>query len=237
MIDIHSLTKRYGRTTAVEDLTFTVRPGRVTAFLGPNGAGKSTTLRLLLGLDRPDRGRALIGGTPYPRLRQPLRHVGALLDARALQRTRTGRDHLRWLAHTHRIGRDRVEHVLERAGIADAADRPAGGYSLGMAQRLGIAAALLGDPHTLILDEPVNGLDPHGIRWIRTLLRDLAAEGRTVLLSSHLMGETALTADQLVIVSRGRLVEDLPLAEFTTRHGGGSLEEAFLALTEDHRDH
>ncbi len=218
MIEVRELSKRYGATLAVDGLDFAVRPGRVTGFLGPNGAGKSTTLRLLLGLDHPDRGRALIDGRPYGELHQPLRHVGALLESGGLQRGRTARHHLAWLARSNRLGRRRVDEVLALVGLEAAADRRARGYSLGMCQRLGIAAALLGDPATLLLDEPVNGLDPEGVRWIRTLLRDLAAEGRTVLLSSHLMNEMAITADHLVVIGRGRLLADTSMADFIARH-------------------
>ncbi|MBD0670746.1 ABC transporter ATP-binding protein [Streptomyces sp. CBMA156] len=218
MIEIQQLTKRYGDTVAIDGLTFTVRPGRVTGFLGPNGAGKSTTLRMMLGLERPDRGRVRYDGAAYHELREPLRHVGALLDARAVQKSRTAYHHLCWLARTNRIGRARVRAVLAAVGLEPAATRRAGGLSLGMAQRLGIAAALLGDPPVLLLDEPVNGLDPQGVRWIRTLMRGLAAEGRTVLVSSHLMAEMAVTADHLVVIGRGRLLADSGTDEFVARH-------------------
>ena len=229
MIELRQLTKRYGRTTAVDGLTCTVRPGRVTGFLGPNGAGKSTTLRLLLGLDRPTRGDALIGGKPYRDLPEPARHVGALLDAGARQDGRTARDHLTWLARASRIPLRRVGEVLDLVGLADVADRRTRTFSLGMGQRLGLAAALLGDPEVLLLDEPVNGLDPEGVRWIRTLLRDLAQEGRTVFVSSHLMSEMAITADHLVVIGRGRLLADTGTAEFVDR--ADSLEDAFFRLT------
>ncbi|NUU21678.1 MAG: ABC transporter ATP-binding protein [Streptomycetaceae bacterium] len=213
MITLERLTKRYGDATAVDDLSLAVRPGRVTGFLGPNGAGKSTTMRMVLGLDRPTSGRALVGGKAYADLRHPLHEVGALLDAKALHPGRSGRDHLRALARTHRIPRTRVDEVLGKVGLTDVAGRRAGTYSLGMGQRLGIAAALLGDPATLIFDEPVNGLDPDGVVWIRGLIRSLAAEGRTVFVSSHLMSEMQLTADQLVVIGRGRLLADAPLTE------------------------
>ncbi|MFD4835726.1 ABC transporter ATP-binding protein [Streptomyces uncialis] len=237
MIEVRNLGKRYGGRTVVDDLSFTVRPGRVTGFLGPNGAGKSTTLRMILGLDRPTRGRALIDGRPYRELARPLCHAGALLDASALHGGRRAGDHLRWLARSNGIARRRVGEVLELVGLADVASRRTRGFSLGMTQRLGIAAALLGDPPVLMLDEPVNGLDPEGIRWLRNLLRDLAAEGRTVLVSSHLMTETARTADQLVVIGRGRLLADVPVAEFAATGTGGegeaaALEDAFLRLTD-----
>ncbi|MGW2833366.1 ABC transporter ATP-binding protein [Streptomyces sp. NPDC001286] len=213
-IDVQNLTKEYGTRRAVDDLTFSVRPGRVTGFLGPNGAGKSTTMRLVLGLDRPTSGTVTIGGLPYAGLREPLRHVGALLDAQAAHGSRTGRDHLRTLATSNRIPGRRVDEVLEETGIAAVARRRVRTYSLGMRQRLGIAAALLGDPEVVMLDEPSNGLDPEGIVWIRALLRRLAAEGRTVLVSSHLMNETASFADHLVVLGRGRLLADTPMREF-----------------------
>ncbi|CAL9604201.1 Bacitracin transport ATP-binding protein BcrA [Streptomyces sp. enrichment culture] len=213
-IDVRDLTKEYGARRAVDDLTFTVPPGRVTGFLGPNGAGKSTTMRLVLGLDHPTAGSAGLDGRPYAALREPLRTVGALLDAGAALGSRTGRDHLRVLAATHRIPDRRVDEVLEETGLAPAARRRVRTYSLGMRQRLGIAAALLGDPEVVMLDEPSNGLDPEGIVWIRGLLRRLADEGRTVLVSSHLMNETASFADHLVVLGRGRLLADTPLREF-----------------------
>ncbi|MFE0205555.1 ABC transporter ATP-binding protein [Streptomyces sp. NPDC058985] len=213
-IDVQHLTKEYGTRRAVDDLTFTVRPGRVTGFLGPNGAGKSTTMRLVLGLDRPTSGTATVGGRPYTTLPEPLRHVGALLDADAAHGSRTARDHLRVLAASNRVPARRVDEVLEETGIASVARRRVRTYSLGMRQRLGIAAALLGEPEVVMLDEPSNGLDPEGIIWIRELLRRLAAEGRTVLVSSHLMNETASFADHLVVLGRGRLLADLPMREF-----------------------
>ncbi|MDI6515601.1 ABC transporter ATP-binding protein [Streptomyces coelicoflavus] len=213
-IDVQSLTKEYGTRRAVDDLTCTVRPGRVTGFLGPNGAGKSTTMRLVLGLDRPTSGTATVGGRPYTALQEPLRHVGALLDAHAAHGSRTARDHLRVLAASNRVPARRIDEVLEETGIASVARRRVKTYSLGMRQRLGIAAALLGDPGVVMLDEPSNGLDPEGIIWIRGLLRRLAAEGRTVLVSSHLMNETASFADHLVVLGRGRLLADTPMREF-----------------------
>ncbi|RSS64884.1 ATP-binding cassette domain-containing protein [Streptomyces sp. WAC07061] len=214
MISLHGLTKRYGGTLAVDDLTFDVRAGRVTGFLGPNGAGKSTTMRMILGLDHPTRGRALIAGRPYADLRRPLRAVGAMLDARAVHPARSGRAHLLAQARANAIPARRVDEVLETVGLAKAARRPAGTYSLGMNGRLGVAGALLGDPPVLILDEPVNGLDPDGVRWIRRLVRDQAAEGRTVFLSSHLMSEMQVTADHLVVIGRGRLLSDTSMTEF-----------------------
>ncbi|EFL19339.1 ATP-binding cassette domain-containing protein [Streptomyces sp. C] len=214
MISLRGLTKRYGGTLAVDDLTFDVRAGRVTGFLGPNGAGKSTTMRMILGLDHPTRGRALIAGRPYADLRRPLRAVGAMLDARAVHPARSGRAHLLAQARSNAIPARRVDEVLETVGLAKAARRPAGTYSLGMSGRLGVAGALLGDPPVLILDEPVNGLDPDGVRWIRRLVRDQAAEGRTVFLSSHLMSEMQVTADHLVVIGRGRLLSDTTMTEF-----------------------
>ncbi|MFC8141972.1 ATP-binding cassette domain-containing protein [Streptomyces paradoxus] len=213
-IDVQDLTKEFGGRRAVDRLTFRVQPGRVTGFLGPNGAGKSTTMRLVLGLDRPTAGAATIGGRPYPALREPLRHVGALLDAQAAHGSRTARDHLRVLAASNRIPDRRVGEVLQETGLASVARRRVRTYSLGMRQRLGIAAALLGDPEVVMLDEPSNGLDPEGIVWIRTLLRRLAGEGRTVLVSSHLMNETASFADHLVVLGRGRLLADTPMRDF-----------------------
>ncbi|MER6737154.1 ABC transporter ATP-binding protein [Streptomyces puniciscabiei] len=213
-IDVRDLTKEYGARRAVDHLTFSVRPGRVTGFLGPNGAGKSTTMRLVLGLDRATAGTATIGGRPYAELREPLRRVGALLDAGAAHGSRTAHAHLRALAASNRIPDHRVDTVLEQTGLAEVAGRRVRTYSLGMRQRLGIAAALLGDPEVILLDEPANGLDPEGIVWIRTLLRGLAADGRTVLVSSHLMNETAACADHLVILGRGRLLADTSVKEF-----------------------
>ncbi|MEY9844372.1 ABC-2 type transport system ATP-binding protein [Streptacidiphilus sp. BW17] len=212
-IEIEGLRKRFGATQALDGMSFVVRPGRVTGFVGPNGAGKSTTMRVVLGLDAPDAGRALVGGHPYRSLAEPLRRLGSLLDTGALQPSRTARNHLLWLAHTQGLPQSRVDHVLGQVGLADAARRRAGGFSLGMRQRLGIAAALLGDPPTLMLDEPFNGLDPEGIRWIRALLVSLAAEGRAVLVSSHLMSELEGVADRLVVVGRGRVVADTGVRE------------------------
>lgn len=217
-VEVRALTKRYGARVAVDGLSFTVRPGLVTGFLGPNGAGKSTTMRMILGLDAPTAGTATIGGVPMRALRAPIRTVGSLLDARAVHPRRSAFDHLLALAQAGGVGAQRVTAVLERVGLADAAHRPAGDFSLGMGQRLGIATALLGDPAVVILDEPINGLDPEGIRWVRTLMRDLAAEGRTVLFSSHLMSEMEVTADHLVVVGQGRLLADAPLHAFVQEH-------------------
>ncbi|MCX4694605.1 ABC transporter ATP-binding protein [Streptomyces sp. NBC_01408] len=213
-IEIRELTREYGSTRAVDRLTFDVLPGRVTGFLGPNGAGKSTTMRLLLGLDRATAGTATVGGRKFTTFTDPLRRVGALLDPQSIHGGRTARDHLRLLAATNRIPARRVEEVLEQAGIASAAKRRVKTFSLGMRQRLGIAAALLGDPGVLLLDEPTNGLDPEGIIWIRELMRGLAAEGRTVLVSSHLMSETATLADHLIVLGAGRLLADTSMEEF-----------------------
>jgi ABC-2 type transport system ATP-binding protein len=211
-IEVSGLRKRFGSVMALDGMSFTVRPGQVTGFVGPNGAGKSTTMRVILGLDAADEGRALIGGRPYRSLRHPLSHVGALLDAGALQPGRTGRNHLLWLAHSQGLAAKRVDAVIAQAGLQAAARRKAGGYSLGMRQRLGIAAALLGDPPVLLLDEPVNGMDPEGIVWIRGFLRSLAAQGRAVLVSSHQMSELQDTADHLVIVGRGTVIADTSVA-------------------------
>ena len=208
MIEATRLTKRYGTTLAVDNLSFTVPAGQVTGFLGPNGAGKSTTMRLILGLDAPTSGSVTVNGRPYTQYRRPLLQVGALLEAKAVHGGRSARNHLKWLALSNGISRSRVDHVLGQVGLSGAARRRAGGLSLGMGQRLGIAAALLGDPKVLLFDEPVNGLDPEGVLWIRTLLKSLAAEGRTVFVSSHLMSEMALTADRLIIIGRGRLIAD-----------------------------
>jgi ABC-2 type transport system ATP-binding protein len=229
MITVQGLTKRYGRTTAVDRLSFEVHPGQVTGFLGPNGSGKSTTMRVIMGLDTPDTGRATIGGRPYHELRWPLREAGAMLDTRSFHPGRTARAHLRALAASNGIGRDRVEEVLGLVGLETAAGRRAGKFSLGMAQRLGVATALLGDPAVLLLDEPVNGLDPEGIRWIRGLLSGLAAQGRTVLVSSHLISEIALAAGPLVVIGRGRLLAQTTVTELSA--GAASLEDAFLDLT------
>ncbi|MFI5585093.1 ABC transporter ATP-binding protein [Amycolatopsis sp. NPDC051758] len=222
MIEATALTKRYGATTAVNDLTFTARSGRVTGFLGPNGAGKSTTMRLILGLDEPDAGRVLVDGVPYRQLQDPLRTVGAMLDATWRHPGRSGRDHLRWLAATNGIPEKRVEEVLALVGLTSVAKTRVLQYSLGMQQRLGIAAAMLGDPRVLLFDEPVNGLDPEGMAWIRQLLHALAAEGRTVFVSSHLLPEMAQTAQDLVVIGRGRLIYQGTMDEFiarTSQHG------------------
>ncbi|MFF5427144.1 MULTISPECIES: ATP-binding cassette domain-containing protein [unclassified Streptomyces] len=224
MIRAENLTKRYGNRTVVQDLGFTVRPGTVTGFLGPNGAGKSTTLRMILGLDAPTRGRATVAGRPYAAHPAPLTQVGALLEARSVHPGRTARHHLTALAHTHGIPRSRVDRVLSLAGLTEVADHRVKGFSLGMGQRLGIAAALLGDPAAVILDEPVNGLDPEGVLWIRTLLKSLAAEGRTVLVSSHLMSETALTADRLIVIGRGRLLADTTVEDLVRSAGGATVK-------------
>jgi len=231
VIEIAHLSKRYGATTAVDDVSFSVPPGRVTGFLGPNGAGKSTTLRILLGLDRADAGTALIDGRRYQDLHYPLRTVGALLDGAGPVPERRAIDHLTWIAQSNRIPRRRVREVLDVVGLAGAAKQQVKKYSLGMGQRLGLAAALLGDPAILVLDEPVNGLDPDGIRWVRTYLREYAAQGRTVLLSSHLMAEMADTADEVVVIVKGRIAAHGPLDEITAGHE--SLESAFFALTGD----
>src|SRR5712691_11339235 len=212
-IEVAGLSKRFGQTLALDQLSFSVTPGRVTGFVGPNGAGKSTTMRVILGLDAADAGRALIGGRPYRSLRHPLNYVGALLDAAALQPSRTGRNHLLWLAHSQGLTAHRVDAALGQAGLDKAARRRAGGYSLGMRQRLGIAAALLGDPPVLMLDEPFNGMDPEGIVWMRGFLRGLAAQGRSVLVSSHLMSELQDTAHHLVVVGRGHVIADTSVSE------------------------
>jgi ABC-2 type transport system ATP-binding protein len=231
MIEVRDLTKRYGPVLAVDALSFDVRPGVVTGFLGPNGSGKSTTMRMMMGLDEPGRGTARIGGRRYRELGWPLREVGALLEAKAFHPGRSARAHLTALAAGNRIPAARVEEVLDLVGLESAAHRRAGKFSLGMAQRLGIAAALLGDPGVLVLDEPVNGLDPEGIRWIRTLMKSLAAEGRIVFVSSHLISEMALTADRLIVIGAGRLLADTTVAELSAR--SASLEDAFLDLTAD----
>jgi ABC-2 type transport system ATP-binding protein len=223
MIDARNLSKRYGDKTAVSDLSFTVKPGLVTGFLGPNGAGKSTTMRLIVGLDAPTSGRVTVNGRRYADFPAPLHEVGLLLEARSVHPGRTAYAHLLALAQTHGIPRRRVDDVVEQVGLASVAHTRAGRFSLGMSQRLGIAAALLGDPSVLILDEPVNGLDPDGIRWIRGLLHELAAEGRTVLLSSHLMSELELTVEHLLVIGRGRLIADLSLDEFVRRHSKRSV--------------
>jgi ABC-2 type transport system ATP-binding protein len=231
MIDVHQLTKRYGSTVAVDQLSFSAPPGRVTGFLGPNGAGKSTVMRVLLGLDSPTAGRALVDGREYASLRSPMREVGALLDANAVHPGRSASQHLWSLAQTNSIPRGRTVAALEQVGLASVAHRRVGTYSLGMKQRLGIAVALLGDPRIVLLDEPANGLDPAGMVWIRGLLRSLASEGRTVLVSSHLMSEMAQTADLLVVIGRGRLLAETSVAALTST--GTSLEDAYLHLTEN----
>jgi ABC-2 type transport system ATP-binding protein len=230
-IAVKVLTKRYGTVTAVDDLTFQLAPGRITGFLGPNGAGKSTTIRLLLGLARPTAGHATINGHPYAELRDPLRQVGALIDPNVFHPGRSGRTALRITARPARIPDQRVEEVLHLTGLGGAAHRRAGGYSLGMRQRLALAAALLGDPETLILDEPASGLDPEGVRWLRHLLRRLAAEGRTVFVSSHLLAELEQTVDDVVIINQGRLVAAGPMTELLERTKASSLEDLFLGAT------
>jgi ABC-2 type transport system ATP-binding protein len=214
------LTKHYGQKVAVDRLTFTVHPGRVTGFLGPNGAGKTTTMRLVMQLDRPTAGRALVEGKPYVELVEPMRHVGVLLDTRSAHPGRTAFDHLLSLAASNRIGRRRVQEVIDLVGLGGVARKRVRGFSLGMSQRLGLATALLGDPPVLMLDEPINGLDPEGVRWIRELLTRLAGEGRTVFLSSHLMTEMAATAEHLIIIGRGRLLADMSTKDFVARHAG-----------------
>ena len=213
MIEVTEVRKRYGQAQALDGMTFTVRPGQVTGFVGPNGAGKSTTMRVILGLDAADSGTALIGGRPYRTLRHPLSHVGALLDAAALQPSRSARNHLLWLAYSQGLTAGRVDEVIDQAGLRSVIRRKAGGYSLGMRQRLGIAAALLGDPPVLMLDEPFNGMDPEGIIWMRGFLRGLAAQGRAVLVSSHLMSELQDTADHLVVAGRGRVIADTSMRD------------------------
>jgi ABC-2 type transport system ATP-binding protein len=229
MIEVRDLTKRYGSMLAVDTLSFNVRPGMVTGFLGPNGSGKSTTMRLILGLDEPDAGEARIGGRRYRDLRWPLREAGALLEAKAFHPGRSAHAHLHALAASNGIDRRRVDEVLDLVGLAGAARKRAGTFSLGMAQRLGIAAALLGDPPVLLLDEPVNGLDPAGIHWIRDLLKSLAGQGRAVFVSSHLISEIALLAEHLVVIGQGQLLADTSVAELSA--GAASLEDAFLRLT------
>ena len=219
-IEVEGLRKRFGSTLALDGMAFTVSPGQVTGFVGPNGAGKSTTMRVILGLDAPDAGHALIGGRPYRGLRCPLTRVGALLDAAALQPSRTARNHLLWLAHSQGLPARRVDEVIAQAGLGMAARRKAGGYSLGMRQRLGIAAALLGDPPVLMFDEPFNGMDPEGIVWMRGYLRSLAGEGRTVFVSSHMMSEMENTADRLIVIGHGELIADESLTAFAARAAG-----------------
>jgi len=224
MIEAHNLTKLYGEVTAVDDLSFSLRPGMVTGFLGPNGAGKTTTMRMILGLDRPTKGSVTVAGHSYHDLHAPLHEVGALIDAKAMHGGRTAYNHLLCLAQSNAIPRSRIDEVLRLVGLSDVGSRRAGGFSLGMAQRLGIAAALLGDPPVLLFDEPVNGLDPEGILWVRNLMRSLAVEGRTVLVSSHLMSEMALTADHLLVIGRGRLIADAAVDDFVD----GSSQQSVL---------
>jgi ABC-2 type transport system ATP-binding protein len=230
-IDVRDVRKRFGPTVALDGMSFMVRPGLVTGLVGPNGAGKTTTMRVILGLDATDSGTALVGGRPYRDLRFPMRELGSLLDANAVYPPRSGRNHLLWLAHSQALTAERVEEVIELVGLTSAAKRRAGGYSLGMRQRLGIAAALLGDPPVLMLDEPFNGMDPDGIIWMRGLLRGLASQGRAVLVSSHLLSELQGLVDHLVVVGRGRVLADAPVTELLT--GAPSLEAAYVALTRD----
>jgi ABC-2 type transport system ATP-binding protein len=231
-IEVSGLRKRFGPVLALDGMSFTVAPGQVTGFVGPNGAGKSTTMRVILGLDAADEGTALIGGQPYASLRHPLSHVGALLDAAALQPSRSARNHLLWLAHSQGLDAKRVDEVVEQAGLGSAIRRKAGGFSLGMRQRLGIAAALLGDPPVLMMDEPFNGMDPEGIVWIRGFLRSLAAQGRAVLVSSHLMSELQDTADHLVVVGRGQVIADTSVAELIAAASGGRVTVRTTARAE-----
>ncbi len=232
MIEAHHLTKRYGTTVAVDGVSFAVQPGRVTGFVGPNGAGKSTTMRMILGLDAPSSGSVQINGKPYRALTDPLRSVGALLDAGAIVGGRSAANHLKWLADSNGIQRRRVGEVLDLVGLSDVAGRRLGTFSLGMNQRLGIAAALLGDPETVILDEPVNGLDPDGIVWIRNLMKSLATEGRTVFLSSHLMSEMAQTADHLIVIGRGRIIADTSTDEFINQNASAGVRVRAIEQTE-----
>ncbi len=231
-IEVSELRKRFGSTLALDGLSFTVPAGQVCGFVGPNGAGKSTTMRVILGLDAADAGTATIGGRPYRNLPNPLRHVGSLLDAGALQPSRSGRNHLLWLAHSQGFGATRVDDVIDQAGLQTAARRKAGGYSLGMRQRLGIAAALLGDPPVLMFDEPFNGMDPEGIVWMRGFLRALAEEGRAVLVSSHLMSELQGSATHLIVIGRGRVVADTSVAELIAAASGGRVRLRTIARTE-----
>ncbi|PSM41036.1 multidrug ABC transporter ATP-binding protein [Streptomyces dioscori] len=229
-IEVRGVHKHFGRTRALDGMTFDVRPGQVTGFVGPNGAGKSTTLRVILGLDRPDRGTALVGGRRYQDLRTPLTHIGALLDAAAVQPSRTARHHLLWLAHSQGLGAGRVDEVIRQVGLQDVARRRAGGFSLGMRQRLGIAAALLGDPPVVMLDEPFNGLDPEGFGWMRGFLASLAGQGRAVLVSSHLMSELQDSADHVVVVGRGRVVADMSVRELLASMSRGRVTLRTSAL-------
>ena len=228
MIQADHLTKCYGKTVAVDEVSFVVRPGRVTGFLGPNGAGKSTTMRMILGLDTPTAGAVRVNGKPYRELTDPLRSLGALLDAKAVDGGRTAANHLRWLADSNGIARRRVGQVLELVGLTDVAGKRLGTFSLGMSQRLGIAAALLGDPETVMFDEPINGLDPDGIVWIRNLMKSLASEGRTVFLSSHLMSEMAQTADHLLVIGRGRIMADASTDDFVNGHSTATVRARAL---------
>jgi ABC-2 type transport system ATP-binding protein len=232
MIEATHLTKRYGKTVAVNEVSFSVKPGQVTGFLGPNGAGKSTTMRMILGLDAPTSGEVRVDGKPYHQLDDPLRSVGALLDAKAIVGGRSAANHLMWLADSNGIARRRVSEVLDIVGLGDVAGRKVGTFSLGMNQRLGIAAALLGDPETVMFDEPINGLDPEGILWIRNLMKSLASEGRTVFLSSHLMSEMAQTADHLIVIGRGRIIADASTDEFINRHTAPSFRVRAVEQTE-----
>jgi ABC-2 type transport system ATP-binding protein len=231
-IEVSGVRKRFGPVLALDGMSFTVAPGQVTGFVGPNGAGKSTTMRVILGLDAADEGAALIGGQPYASLRHPLSHVGALLDAAALQPSRSARNHLLWLAHSQGLGARRVDEVVEQAGLRAAIRRKAGGFSLGMRQRLGIAAALLGDPPVLMMDEPFNGMDPEGIVWMRGFLRSLAAQGRAVLVSSHLMSELQDTADHLVVVGRGQVIADTSVTDLIATASGGRVTVRTTASAE-----
>jgi ABC-2 type transport system ATP-binding protein len=223
LIEVRNLSKHYGKTIAVDDISFTVRDGIITGFLGPNGAGKSTTMRCILGLDAPTTGSAIVNGRPYREHAAPLLEVGAMLESRSIHTGRSARNHLLALAQTHGISRSRVDEVIDLVGLDEVAKKRAGGFSLGMTQRLGIASALLGDPKTLILDEPVNGLDPEGILWIRNLLKSLAASGRTIFVSSHLMSEMALTAEHLIVIGRGRLIADLSVDAFIDKASSNSV--------------
>jgi ABC-2 type transport system ATP-binding protein len=232
MIEAQHLTKRYGNTVAVDEVSFAVQPGRVTGFLGPNGAGKSTTMRMILGLDAPSSGSVLVNGKPYRDLNDPLRSVGALLDAKAIVGARSAANHLTWLADSNGIDRRRVREVLDIVGLSDVAGKRVGTFSLGMSQRLGIAAALLGDPDTLIFDEPINGLDPDGILWIRNLMKSLASEGHTVFLSSHLMSEMAQTADHLLIIAQGRIIADAGTEEFINQNAAPSVRVRAVQQTD-----
>lgn len=223
MIEVSHLTKAYGNVKAVNDLSFKAEPGQVTGFLGPNGAGKSTTMRMILGLDRPTSGEALVGGKRYQELKYPAHEIGVLLDAKAVHPNRSAANHLRWIAASNGISRKRVDEVLGIVGLSEVAGKKVGGFSLGMGQRLGLATALLGDPHTIMLDEPVNGLDPEGIRWVRDMLKALAAQGCCVLVSSHLLAEMALTADHLVVIARGQLVSNSSTYDFVKEHSASSV--------------